>query len=77
MICMYADDVALLGDNEEILISKTDILLNIAKDIELEINITKQDTWLQIERGWMEMGHLTTDQGDLRKWASLNTWEHE
>ena len=40
-LLMYADDVVLLGDSEEVLISNTDILLNITKDIRLEVNIDK------------------------------------
>ena len=38
---MYADDVASLGDSEELLKSHTNILLNSAKDIRLEVNIDK------------------------------------
>ena len=52
---MYADDVALLGHSKEVLVSNAHILLNIAKDIGLDVNIDKQNTWLQVERGWMEM----------------------
>ena len=38
---MYADDMALLGDSEEVLISNTHIILNSAKDIGLKVNIDK------------------------------------
>ena len=43
-LLVYVDDVILLEDNEEVLTSNMDILLNSAKDIELEVNIDKQNT---------------------------------
>ena len=30
--------------------------------MELEVNIDDQNTWLQVERGWMENCHLTNER---------------
>ena len=54
MLC--ADDVALLADSEEVLISNTDILLYSAKNIGLKVNTDKTKYMITSrERGWMKM----------------------
>ena len=48
---VYADDVLLLGDNEEILTANTHTVLSNTKKLGLEVNInkTKQPIWSQID----------------------------
>ena len=41
LLLVYADEMTLLGDSEEVLVSDTDILLNSAKDIDIEVYIEK------------------------------------
>ena len=72
---MYADDVVLLGDSEEVLTSNTNILLNKAKDIGLEVNIDKIKYMFTSRERMNGNGHLT-DERDFEKVCEFKTWEH-
>ena len=70
---VYADDMALLGDSEELLISNMDILLKSAKDIGLEVNIDKTKYMITSTESLNGNGQLTTDEGDFEKVSELST----
>ena len=64
---VYADDVDLLGDSEEVLVSNVHILLNSAKDIGLEINIDKTECMITSRERLDGNEHLITDEGVFEK----------
>ena len=61
---VYADDVTLLWDSEEVLICNTDILWNSAKDIGLEVNIDKSK-YMVTSRERLNANYHLTDEGDF------------
>ena len=64
---VYADDVALLGDIEDILISNTHILLNSLEDMGSNVNTDKWKYTITNRKRLNGNGHLTKNEGDFEK----------
>ena len=66
-LLVHADNMALLGDSEEVLTSDTHILLNSSKYIELEVKINKAKYMIASRERLNGNGHITTNEGDFEK----------